>query len=172
MGEAFLMQKGEVVEPIPPDPLGDDTPYYWEGEEFTSVTGGWGTVNITGTNFTRTKEEDHLYTQAVRSTTNTNVGFVTTNKINLEDVNTLKVELGLERVGGAIGFNGFTLLLTNTVGGSSVASVTQDTATTLNTITLNVSDITGEVYIELRTYAVTYNSSSATSRVYKVWGEA
>ena len=88
MGEAFLIQKGELVEPEPEW----DGYYYKEGDEYVDITGGWLAGNTSG-NGSQSKEVDHLNLK-MSNNPSQRAGrrYYTSSKIDLSGIALLTVE--------------------------------------------------------------------------------
>ena len=173
MGEAFLMQKGEVVEPEPPIPEGA---LYWEGDEFAAVTGGWvnGRVRTSvGGIYDFSKENDHIYLYAERPSTssyygNTYISVDTQNKIDVTHIDTLIIDWeSLTPRGGFFG-------LSNELDTEDfiVSSFVNDEFSRQEN-TLDVSGVSGSYHIKIMA-ATSGNSNDqliSELKIYSVRGE-
>ena len=168
MGEAFLMQKGEMVEPAPPDPWGDATPYYWEGQENiiweTLIGSGGGTL---------TKNTDNLYVLS----TSGGRGYISNSKVNLTGISILYFEMSYSATKGT-DFAGCNFSVNTQKSDDSWVARLAYQAHSVSSVsgtkdirTLDVSGLSGDYHISIYCYSGTAGSSSATSTTYRVWGE-
>lgn len=170
-----------TVPPEPP-PWGDDTPYYWEGEEFVDVTGGW--VGYVYGNATTSNEIDHLLIDVLGSSSERQSAlFETLIKIDLTNISNLFIEW--EITDGGAGWMHFEITELNAtqedrggsanIPGSLAASFTRNGmgVTGLLTDSIDVTSLTGEYYISVRYRDNTSNSANfGVLKTYKVWGES
>ena len=150
------------------------THYYWEGEEFSSATGGWVT-GIVGSEASLSKESDHLFASA----NGQNADFeqrmalwVTDNLIDLTEINILYIEW--ENTGDTVDSNRSYFIAGGTKNGNTGSfDVRLEKLNTFNkTIeTIDVSALTGNYYIRCgcRDSSSVVNSN-AQVKIYKIYG--
>ena len=155
-----------------------DNAYYYKGEEFSGVTGGW----VDGDSYapeqgTRSKETDYMYFETFSYTGISRLGYVTDNKIDLTNINTLYIDWD------SIDSNTDNASLIKVTNDKSDNETTNAQTSAVLFIdirgnferkvdTLDVSGLTGEYHIQV------LNSNGGSSvnrygktRVYRVWGE-
>lgn len=151
--------------PAPPIP---EPYFYWLGDESTDLTGGWRSYTGELASGTATKETDHLYIQSASGSAY-RMGFETTNKVDLTDIDTLYLVWE-----GSMTSTGFVSMAVSASANEPADGVAQwflrETGTfTERTDSLDVSALTGTYYIQVRCQS---NSTQiATAQVYKVYGE-
>lgn len=150
-----------------PIPWGNDTPYYWEGREFNSVTGGWvaGTLLNTGQ---QSKEDMYMYLEV--SGSNASRRYVTANVVDVTNlsklvlVNTQSNPLSSQR---EITFR----ITPNSDGSGTTVSVVDSSNVPETKIEMDVSSVSGSYYITAILSNVSGASGINTAEIFKVWGE-
>lgn len=164
MGECFLIQKGDVVEPEPEW----DGFYYNEGDEKTDITGGWVT-SLTGGTFALTKNTDNLFTSATGN--NGLALYRTNNLIDFATINKLKVIINSSGLNSTkrytFGITPFTTFSTVT------AQLLVTTNVTGQEFELDTSAANGSYYIFVGQTNVSsgVTSGAGSANTFKVWGE-
>ena len=171
MGEAFLIQQGEMVEPEPPIPEGS---LYYEGDEVTGITGEWVT-GIVGSESSLIKNTDHLYASA----NGTNADFeqrmalwTTDNTIDLTNIDTLFITW--KNTGNASTANRSYFIaggLKNGNTGSFGVRLEKESTFTLVEDSIDVSGLTGNHYVRCGCRDASSNeNSNAKVEIYAIRG--
>ena len=176
MGEAFLMQKGEV-----PEPWGGY--YYKDGEEYPDITGGWVSIESTltwGRSYSEATKEINNFYQEVRvdsSGANMHSHFITENKVSLLGISNLKIDWqGIGTTNGTAGvlrlINSYSLQL------SQSNPISPDTEAFFNVLgsfeeisIFDVSSLNSTYYIAVQCRGENGVNSDMILRTFKIWGE-
>ena len=165
-----IVRRGTPPPPPPPPPWGDDIPYYWEGQEFTGVTGGWveGIKELSGT---MSKESDHLFTRVSGNTGSRATRFYATgNKIDFTNISTLYIDWASEV--NTDQFSDTRLQNVNNDYVSAVVFVSIRDGFSRKVDVLDVSGVTGEYYICVGVAdGSTSTGHTVENKIFKVWGE-
>ena len=168
MADMHVVRRGTP----PPPPWGDDIPYYWEGEENESVTGGWELHFSEGT-FDFQKNIDNIFVAQNSPSSGTHraqcgIG----NKIDLTNVNTIRMLCDIEKdppTNFALGV----IENKSTRADHGVAS-TQflDAESKVDfEVSVDVSGVNGEYYIGVLVAAGGGTGYRSEGKIKKVWGE-
>ena len=181
MGEAIKTRRGLPQEE--PLPWGDSIPYYWEGEEFEAITGGWLSIESTysfGRSYSEaTKQANNFYQEARTdaSASNMHSYFITEHKISLSGISKLKIDW--QGTGTTGGTNGSILILDsyslqlhnpNPITRTLVASLVLNQAFD-ETSSLDVGSLHSTYYIAIRCSGENNVNSDMILRTFKIWGE-
>ena len=159
MSDMHIVRRG-TPPPPPPPPWGDDTPYYWEGEEFVDVTGGWIPGNSVATS-SQSKESNHFFLSAVGTLSYST--YVTANKIDASDLQTIYIDVDIYDITD----NRFEFGFFDNADGAAnpISRLTRNSTTSGREIlSLDVSSVTGSYYLSCLV-------RGAKARVYRMWGE-
>ena len=173
MADMQIVRRGTPPPPTP-TPWGDDTPFYWEGQEFE---GGWKVgTELEGTG-SATKEVERLALSISTSSTTLSVRtFVMNSKIDFTNLSILKVDWEVSQTGSNRDV-GFVLYITplNTEVTGSVAFARENTKQfSRATTSLDVSGITGEYFLNLRVGLGGQANPQYTvnAKTHRIWGVA
>ena len=176
MSEGIITRRGTPPPPPPPPPWGDDIPYYWEGDEFEATTGGWLGETQDGQGSVQ-KQSDNLKIQTQDG--GSTVCFYTQNKIDLEGVDLIRVELDSENLDASPSDgsrrSSFRLQIYfeySSDFNSNFDARTIDYDNGMRVVELDVSGFNGEYHIVLLQRTGASVSVETTSDIFKVWGEA
>lgn len=147
---------------------------YYEGEEFVP----WETLKLGMNASVLTKEIDHLYLKSNQGTAgNREVSFITTNKIDVTNIDKLYITWSIDATttsAGAHGLLGVASAKNTTYSVAhymAYAEVLRSAFSDISTSVLDVSALSGEYYIEVLSNSATQSISSTIVKVYNVWGE-
>lgn len=173
MGEGLIVRRGTM-----PTPWGNGIHYYWEGDEFESITGGWvlGYQTASGTN---TKNLDNLQmTAGVGSASLSERAYTTDIAVNLTDISKIKIEWEANIAYGASSNDGVSLNISTSKSeshGVFNARLYKQASFSKMVDSVDVSGLSGVHYVRVHAVAgATFSGQDYAVnnlQIYKVWGE-
>lgn len=168
MGESLIVRRG--IPKLPPWE-GNNVPYYWEGEEFTDLTGGWVETPAVETGV-QSKESDHLFLQLTGGGTQSPTrGYRTNHPVNLSDIKTLKINLDQTNAVSGGSERRYSYRISTSETGTPIAAFGNYYTNGVGTITIDVSNLNSDYYILVRQLHDGGATGTSSSKTYKIWGE-
>lgn len=156
--------------------------YYDAGNESSAITGGWmassrkgqtnpGSPGTEGTDYTFTKNASNM--EVTAKTNYTRAGMYTTNKVDLTHISTLHFKAKRTGIIGSTSGGAWVGVLTSSPETTALDSgiYAAITASEMETLTLDVSEVTGEYYIRAGARRAGNGTTDVTATLYEVYGD-